>query len=133
MRKSRILIVDDDPDIVEYLCTFLEDNGYDVASASTSSLAVSELKKHLIDLIILDVMMPGRSGLDLLLTIRKDARWFDLPVVLLTGNDEVVREGADSYMGGVRSGLRGADEILSKPPKPAQLLEILERLVVQVS
>ena len=130
MRNKTILVVDDDPDIVEYLCVFLEDNDYDVASASSSETAIEELKRHLIDLVILDVLLPGRSGLDLLLTLRKDARWFDLPVVLLTGNDDVLREGADSYLVGLQTEVRGADAILGKPLKPQQLLDTLEKLGV---
>ena len=129
MRKKRILVVDDDPDIVEYLCVFLEDNDYEVSSAESSEAAFAELERHLVDLLILDVLMPGRSGLDLLLTLRKDARWFDLPVVLLTGNDDVLREGADSYLVDVQAEARGADAILGKPLKPVQLLETLENLI----
>lgn len=125
---KRILVVDDDPDIVDYVCTFLEDSGYDVSSAGGAVPAISELEKAIFDLVIVDVLMPGRSGLDLLVTLRRDIRWGDLPVVVLTGNDPVLEDGGRSYTGG--AGIRGADEVLGKPLDTALLLSTLQRLGV---
>ena len=129
MSDKKILVVDDDPDIVEYVCTFLEDNGYEVSSADESLTAIDQLEKARYDLIIVDVLMPGRSGLDLIVTLRKDPRWADIPVVVLTGNDHVIQDGGKSYHG-LQSGIRGADAILGKPLKPEELLVALERLGV---
>ena len=129
MSGKKILVVDDDPDIVEYVCTFLEDNGYEVCSAEGSEDAMSVLEGSSVDMIILDVLMPGRSGLDLLVTLRKDPRWAALPIVVLTGNDGVLQDGGKSYLE-PNSGIRGAEEVLGKPLKPDELLSALERLSV---
>ena len=64
MVGDKILVVDDDPDIVAYLSSFLEDNGYRVASASSASAALSRVEESPPDAILIDVLMPGRSGLD---------------------------------------------------------------------
>ena len=127
MVNKRILVVDDDPDIVEYVCTFLEDHGYDAFSADASDSAITELEQESVDLIIVDVMMPGRSGLDLIATLRNDTRWSDLPVVLLTGNDGVLQDGGKSYQG-LHAGKRVADGVLGKPLKLDDLLATLMRL-----
>ena len=127
MSDKRILVVDDDPDIVEYVCAFLEDNGYEVATAGGSAAAISELERRQVDLVIVDVLMPGRSGLDLLVTLRKDPRWCELPIVVLTGSDGVLQDGARSYQG-LAAGSRGADHILGMPLVPDELLGTLERL-----
>ena len=129
MSGKRILVVDDDPDVVEYVCTFLRDEGYQTFSADAYGTALEALEKDEVDLLILDVMMPGRSGLDLLATIRKDARWADLPILVLTGHDRVARHGASSYLG-PESGGRGADGVLAKPLQRDQLLKMLAGLGV---
>lgn len=129
MSGKRILIVDDDPDIVDYVGTVLEDNGYQVSSASTAASAVSVLEESTFDLLVIDVLMPGRSGLDLLVMVRNDPRWCDLPVILFTGDDDVLEDEGKSYHG-LQSGIRGADAILGKPLDPAHLLKILEDLGV---
>ena len=129
MGAKTILVVDDNPDIVDYVCVLLEDHGYETRQASSSAAALKELERSHIDLAIVDVLMPGRSGLDLLRSIRSSEAWSELPVVMLTGNDQVVQAGASSYLGHL-SGLRAADVILGKPLKPAELMETLEKLGV---
>ena len=129
MTGRRILVVDDDADVVDYVSTFLRDHGYEVRSASATSAALAELEEGPVDLMILDVLMPGRSGLDLLMTIRRDPRFENLPVVVLTGHDRVLQEGVDSYLG-LQSGIRGADGVLGKPLGREELLRLLAQLGV---
>lgn len=124
--SKRILVVDDDPDIVEYLCTFLEDHGYEVLAADASASALAVLEGTEVDVVVVDVLMPGRSGLDLLVTLRRDPRWRDLRVVVLTGSDHVLEDAGRSYIG-LKSGLRGADQVLGKPVDPGELLGALEQ------
>ena len=127
MSARRILVVDDDPDVVEYVCTFLEDHDYETCSADSCDAALEVLDRDSVDLLVLDVMMPGRSGLDLLATLRKDARFAELPVLVLTGHDRVVQHGASSYLG-PDSETRGPDGVLAKPLQRDELLRTLERL-----
>ncbi|MHC4078228.1 MAG: response regulator [Planctomycetota bacterium] len=127
MSRRKVLVVDDDPDVVEYVGTFLRDNGFEVCAADASDTALAEMERSSVNLLIIDVMMPGRSGLDLLVKLRTDPRWCDLPIVMLTGNDKVIEDAGRSYPG-LKGDTRGADEVLGKPLKPAELLEALERL-----
>ena len=92
----RILVVDDDPDVTEYLASFLEDEGYEVASAGDERAALEEVERASPDAILIDVMLPGRSGLDLLVRLRRDPRWAGIPLVLVTGDDSVLKDDCRS-------------------------------------
>jgi CheY-like chemotaxis protein len=125
--QVRILVVDDDPDIVDYFSVLLEDHGYVVGSANGARPALSALAEFGPDVVLIDVMMPGRSGLDLLVTLRRDPRWKDLPLVVITGNDHLLRDECQSYLGSF-DGVRGPDGVLGKPVDPDALLGILRRV-----
>ena len=127
MAPKRILVVDDDPDIVDYLGLFLEDHGYEVSSANRSSSALAALDEVVPDAVILDVVLPGRSGLDLLVTIRRHDRWSSVPVVVLTGNDSIVEDNGRTYLMGYDLE-RGADCVLAKPVDQEALIECLAKL-----
>lgn len=127
MKGGRILVVDDDPDIVDYLSSFLEDHGYEVASAGDGAAALSVLHGFQPHLVLIDVLMPGRSGLDLLVTLRRDPRWADLPLVVVTGNDQILQDDCQSYLGS-HLGVRGPDGVLGKPVNRDTLLAMLEHL-----
>jgi DNA-binding response OmpR family regulator len=128
MAPKRILVVDDDPDIVDYLGLFLEDHGYEVSSANRSSSALAALDEVVPDAVILDVILPGRSGLDLLVTIRRHERWSSVPVVVLTGNDSIVEDSGRAYLMGYDLE-RGADCVLAKPVDQEALIECLAKLI----
>lgn len=123
----KILLVDDDADIVTYLSALLEDHGYVVQTASDACVALSALERYEPHAILVDVMMPGRSGLDLLVTLRAHPRWHDLYVVLITGNEQVIGDACRSYLAAA-GGLRGADQVLGKPVDHAALLKALRPL-----
>src|SRR4030081_2491440 len=89
---KRILIADDDPNVVEVLRANLEVEGYHVEVARDGDQAWSALQQTTLDLVVLDVMMPGRTGLELLSLIRDNPSTASLPVVLLTakaGDNEI--------------------------------------------
>ncbi len=127
MEPKRILVVDDDPDIVEYLALFLEDHGYEVSSANRSSSALAALDEVVPDAVILDVVLPGRSGLDLLVTIRQHERWSSVPVVVLTGKDSIVQDNGREYLRGHELE-RGPDCVLAKPVDQEALINCLSKL-----
>jgi len=124
---KRILVVDDDPDIIDYLGLFLEDNGYEVSSANRSSLALEVLDEVEPDAVIADVVLPGRSGLDLLVTIRQHERWSKIPIIVLTGNDSIVQDNGKNYLASFHLE-RGADHVLSKPVDRDALVAVLSEL-----
>jgi CheY-like chemotaxis protein len=123
--KKKVLVMDDDQDTLDYLSALLADNGYDVRTAASQAAALSRLEEFQAETVIMDVMMPGRSGLDLLVKLRSSPRWTDLSVIVITGNDRVLEDHGKSYLSS-REGLRGPDAVLGKPVDAAALLRFLE-------
>jgi CheY-like chemotaxis protein len=82
--EKKILIVDDEPDIVHFLGLRLVQNGYDVLKAYNGPEAIKIAKQELPDLIILDVMMPGMDGTAAAAILREDPATKDIPVIFLT-------------------------------------------------
>ena len=130
MSNGRVLLVDDDPDILDYLGSFLFDNGYTVESAESVALAEELLESGRFepDIVLLDALMPGRSGLDLLVRLRQDERWCDLPLVIVTGSDQVLEDVCSSYLGPY-DGVDGPDGLLGKPIDRETLLAVVSKLV----
>jgi CheY-like chemotaxis protein len=79
-----VLVVDDEPDIVTYLTTLLEDNGYRTRSARDADSALLEVRARPPDLICLDIMMPRRSGLSLYRQLKTDPQLGDIPVIVIS-------------------------------------------------
>ena len=118
-------MVDDDRDTALYLSVLLEDNGYEVRTAEDEVEALSRLEEFPADTVIMDVLMPGRSGLDLLVKLRSSPRWSNLMVIVVTGNDRVLEDYGKSYLS-LHKGIRGPDAVLGKPVDPEALLRLLD-------
>ncbi|NIM52714.1 MAG: response regulator [Gemmatimonadales bacterium] len=82
---KRVLIVDDDTDTVKFLSVALTENGYEAVGTYNGKEGLQKVEQQTPDLIILDVMMPQRSGLVLFRQLRRDDRYKDIPVMMLTG------------------------------------------------
>jgi two-component system, OmpR family, KDP operon response regulator KdpE len=101
MTSARIMVVDDDPQIRRVLRTALVAQGYEVADARNGEEALEKVRDEKIDLMILDMNMPGMSGLETCRTIRSSS---DIPIIMLTVRDaeadkvEALDAGADDYM-----------------------------------
>lgn len=100
----RILVVDDEPDVVMIIKTTLQAEGYDVASATSGRDALDEAFESRPDLIILDVMMPGMTGFDVLRELKANEKTATVPVIMLTGVSErkkiqeALESGIDYYV-----------------------------------
>src|SRR3712207_1709588 len=100
---TAILVADDDPDIRDLVAFKLEQAGYDVAAVDDGPAALAAARSAPPDLVVLDVMMPGLSGIDVCRELRADPATRGLPVILLTaraqeGDVEVgFAAGADDY------------------------------------
>jgi two-component system response regulator VicR len=130
MPLGKILVVDDDLDIVVYLSSFLEDHDYELESAGDTNAALEALDAFEPDLVLVDVMLPGRSGLDLLVTIRKHLRWGEIPIVMVTGSDRVLADEFKSYLSS-HDGIRGPDGVVPKPINQDALLALVRRFIPQ--
>jgi len=123
--RKRVLVVDDDHDTLDYLSVLLGDNGYDVCTAADEPTAIARLADFSADAVIMDVMMPGRSGLGLLVKLRANPRWRDISVIVVTGDDRVLEDHGKSYLSSYE-GMRGPEAVLGKPVDPQTLLRLLE-------
>ncbi|MCP4685595.1 MAG: response regulator, partial [bacterium] len=85
----RILVTDDEPDMVVFLSTVLEDNGAEVFTASSGDEALEILRREKPDLMTLDLSMPGRSGIDVFENLRSDPEIAGTPVCIITGKPEM--------------------------------------------
>ena len=83
--KKLILVVDDEPDVVSYLTTLFEDNGYATASAGDGNQALAKIKEKKPDLITLDMSMPGKSGVKAYRELKDDPALASIPVLVVTG------------------------------------------------
>jgi DNA-binding NtrC family response regulator len=83
---ATVLIVDDEPDHSDFLAAFLRRNGYATRSVPNGRDALQALLNNGIEAVILDVRMPGMSGVDLLEIVRSYLRWQSLPVILVTAH-----------------------------------------------
>ena len=125
MATLRVLVVDDDPDVSDYFASFLGDHGYIVESAANAAEALAAVEAFRPNAVLIDVMMPGRSGLDLLVSLRRDQRWSGLPLVMITGDDEILRDECQTYVSS-HADVRGPDGVLAKPIDRGDLLAVLE-------
>ena len=119
-----ILVVDDDARLRDLLGKFLRENGFLVSAAADAAAARTKIGTIDFDLIVLDLMMPGESGLEFAADLRKSD---DIPILMLTAMG-----APDDRIAGLE---RGADDYLAKPFEPRELLlrlnNILRRLPVR--
>jgi two-component system phosphate regulon response regulator OmpR len=121
--EPHLLVVDDDPRLRELLRRYLSENGFRVTVAADAADARANLAGFAFDLMVLDVMMPGESGIDLTRALRADRQPRRLPILMLTAMAE-----PEDRVNGLE---QGADDFLAKPFEPRELVlrirNILER------
>ncbi len=120
-QPKTILVVDDDPEIVTMLSTRLESRGYRVLTASDGKEALTSVKRQRPDLIILDVMMPGKNGWEVARALKQDPITEPIKVIMLTAIGEQVNE--------LTSPLYGADAHFDKPFDFAELEATIAKLL----
>ncbi|MBI4290932.1 MAG: response regulator [Betaproteobacteria bacterium] len=116
-----VLLVEDDPNIASLVEFRLKREGFDVVHVLDGEQALEAFGKAPADLVIMDVMLPYRTGYELLAELRQQPGWTDVPVIMLTSRD---REED------VTHGLAlGANDYLAKPFRPAELVARVQRLL----
>ncbi len=132
----RVLVVDDDKQIVRLLQSYLEKAGFSVLTAHDGETALHVIRRERPDLILLDLMLPGRDGWDITRRLRADEHLAATPIVMLTARVEDTDKilglelGADDYVtkpfnpAEVVARARAVLRRASGPPRPARVLEI---------
>lgn len=118
---KKVLVVEDEPNIVEAISFILSRDGWDVATHANGETAADAVRGAGPDVLILDVMLPGRSGFEILQELRGEATTADLPVLMLTARGQKKdRELADRL---------GVTRFMTKPFANAELLDAVKQLV----
>ena len=126
MEKKKILLVDDDPDLISAFEAILYNKGYEVITALSKNEGIDKLRKNDPDLAILDVMMDEEhDGFDMAREIKKANP--ALPVIMLTGISDVT--GINFRAAMADPSWLPADEYLDKPVKPQELIDTIEELL----
>lgn len=121
MSERRVLVVDDDEDMILLLTRLLQKAGYTVVTASDAAEAVIQAQKERLDLIVLDILMPEGGGFAVLDRLATSAETRAVPIIVLTGSDEPAIE-AWARAAGVRHFLR-------KPVESAVLLDAVRAAI----
>ncbi len=118
---ARVLVVDDDPHIVQLIQINLESRGHDVVTATDGSVALDEVARQKPDAIVCDLMMPVTDGFTVLRTLRIDPETKKIPFVIVS---------AKTMPDEIRKALEmGADRYITKPFEPEELLNAVDKLL----
>jgi adenylate cyclase len=144
-----VLVVDDDDNTRRFLTVALEENGYEAITAEDGDDGLKKLQEAIPDLILLDVMMPKKTGFSLFKLMRRKDEFKDIPVIMLTGvagvleEEDAQAEGDtfespfDSIRQGLRKGIAQMREeglvrpemFIDKPIDPEELIEAVQSLI----
>lgn len=124
MVKKKILVVDDEPDVTELVAYHLKAKGFHVETLNDATSSISKARLYEPDLIILDIMMPGLSGIQICRILRTDGNLSKVPIIFLTAKAE-----AHDRIEGLES---GADDYISKPFSPKELVLRVESILRRI-
>ena len=121
---KKILVVDDEPDLLNFLGAFLEDNGFNVIFAANGKECLEILEEKIPDLIFLDIIMPEMDGFKTIKQIKKNDKWADIPVFAVTAkamkedNEIIIKHGFSDY--------------IPKPVNPSFVTHKIQTLIAQL-
>lgn len=124
-KPRKILIADDEPDILEIVSYNLQSEGYDMVTARNGDEALDEAKKHQPDMIILDVMMPRKNGFEVCNILRLQPEFKDTIIIFLTALND---EGTE-----IKGLETGGDDYITKPISPKVLISRVNALFRRVN
>jgi len=123
MARRYVLIVDDDPDLVETVAMMLESKGYEVGKAYDGVEGEESIKKRRPDLLVLDVMMPRKDGYKLCAELKGNKATKDIPIILLTAVGDAVPSTTYTHADGKAT---EADEYIPKPVDAKTLVQTVD-------
>jgi len=124
MTERKAVVIDDEPDTTTYLSALLSDHGWRVRSANRADEGLALLADERPDVLLLDLVMPDRGGLSVLVAARKDPKLVDLPIVVVSGVQQSLTADYHAFLGRFKH--FHPDAYLDKPIDPKQLLETIE-------
>jgi CheY-like chemotaxis protein len=136
---KRILIVDDEPDAISYISSVLEDNGYEYLSAENGDQGLELAQKEKPDMILLDLIMPEKSGMLMFQELKKDPELGKIPVIVVSGASEALGVDLRNFM--IKQPRRGKEKVVEttgetqftepnayveKPVDPNELIKVIK-------
>ena len=121
--KKTILVIDDEPDIRDFISTLLEDNGYATMTAVDGGEALDRVKEHRPDLITLDITMPEKSGVRFYRDMKESDEWRDIPIIIITG----IAGDFEKFIS-TRKQVPPPEAYVGKPINPKEILELVKKL-----
>ena len=136
---KRILIVDDEPDAISYISSVLEDNGYEYLSAENGEQGLELAQKEKPDMILLDLIMPEKSGMLMFQELKKDPELGRIPVIVVSGASEALGVDLRNFM--IKQPRRGKEKVVEttgetqftepnayveKPVDPNELIKVIK-------
>jgi two-component system phosphate regulon response regulator PhoB len=125
MQKKKILVVDDEPDVTDLVAYHLKAKGFHVETVNDATASIAAARAGQPDLVILDIMMPDLSGIQVCRILRADPKLARVPIIFLTAKAE-----SHDRIEGLES---GADDYLSKPFSPKELVLRVESILRRVA
>lgn len=122
--KKKILVVEDEQDVLTYLSTLLQDNGFDTISATDGMSGLELAKTEKPDLITLDIAMPSQSGIRTYRYYKEDAELKDIPVIIITGMGDSMRSFLKKL-----SGFTKPEGFMNKPIDKEGLIKMVNDLL----
>jgi CheY-like chemotaxis protein len=136
---GKILIVDDEPDSIDFMASILENHGYDYLTATNGIEGLELARDEKPSLILLDLIMPEKSGITMFRELKKDPELSHVPVIVVSGATEMTgvsfknfrikqspHEAPDAGEGGERMRLTGPEAYVDKPIDPDKLLRAIK-------
>lgn len=124
--EKKILLVDDDPDFVEGTKMVLEKSDFEVITASSGKECLERIKEESPDLILLDIMMPKKSGFEVCKELKSNIEYNRIPVVMLTALKQKLSQTSYSIANGLEL---EAEDYLEKPIEPKELVSRLKKIL----
>ncbi len=118
---TRVLIVDDSRTIVTALRKFLRSAGYETLEAMDAEMGLAMMREHRPELVFLDIVLPGMNGFAALRAIRRDPDLRDIPIIMMSGNEQAVEQFFGTRI--------GADDFMKKPFSRYEIFFRIERLL----
>jgi two-component system phosphate regulon response regulator PhoB len=127
MTKKTAVVVDDEEDLSTYLSTILEENGFEVRTANEAVSGEALVRERRPDIVLLDLMMPGRSGVQLFAKLRRDEATRTIPVVMVTGIREQMGVDWAEVVDNLK--IRKPDGFVEKPIDPDKLMTVVNNVL----
>ena len=127
--RRHVLVIDDEPDISSYIASILEGSQYSVQTANSAMEGERIIRDRRPDLILLDLMMPGRTGIQLFVRLKGNEETKDIPLIMVTGIKDKLNIDWQEIVSKLKA--RVPDGFVEKPIEPVHLMNVVEDVLTQ--